>query len=197
MSESERGLVERAQAGDRLAFEELVRRTSRLVYARLYLATGDRQWAEDLVQETWILAYRALPKLHDASALRPWILAIAQNVLAEAVRRQARHKRSPPQRVGSQALLDLPGKSPSPADHAEQSDMNNQVLAIMRSLPEEYRLPLTLRYIMGADYETIETQLGLSNGALRGTLQRGLKMLRARLCTRDEGRGTRDESEEG
>ncbi len=63
MSEIEQGLVRKAQAGDRPAFEELVRRSTRLIYARLYLETGDRHWAEDLAQETWLLAYRALPKL--------------------------------------------------------------------------------------------------------------------------------------
>ena len=52
---------------------------------------------------------------------------------------------------------------------------------MLRALPEEYRLPLTLRYLAGADYAAIETQLGLSNGALRGLLHRGLKLLRARL----------------
>ena len=93
MSEPEQVLVRNAQAGDRAAFEELVRRTSRLVYARLYLETGDRHWAEDLVQETWLLAYRALSQLHDPEDLRPWLLAIARNVLAEALRRQSRKKR--------------------------------------------------------------------------------------------------------
>ena len=53
--------------------------------------------------------------------------------------------------------------------------------SILRSLPEEYRLPLTLRYIGGADYETICTQLGLTNGSLRGLLHRGLQLLRAKL----------------
>jgi RNA polymerase sigma-70 factor (ECF subfamily) len=181
MSETEQGLVRKAQAGERAAFEELVRRTSRLVYARLYLETGDRHWAEDLTQETWILAYRALPRLNDSNRLRPWLLAIAQNVLAEALRRQSRQKRAAPARVGNHVLPDLPSPIPSPALDAEQADLNHQVLACLRSLPEDYRLPLTLRYVMGADYETIETQLGLSNGALRGMLQRGLKLLRARL----------------
>jgi RNA polymerase sigma-70 factor (ECF subfamily) len=55
------------------------------------------------------------------------------------------------------------------------------VLAVLRSLPEDYRLPLTLRYIVGADAGEIGTQLGLTNGALRGLLHRGLKMLRDRL----------------
>jgi RNA polymerase sigma-70 factor (ECF subfamily) len=181
MSESERGLVQRAQTGDRPAFEELVRRTSRLVFARLYLETGDRHWAEDLLQETWLLAYRALHRLNDPASLRPWLLTIAQNVLADSARRQSRQKRTAPPRAAPHVLADVPSPQPSPIQDAEQADLHDQVLAVLRSLPEEYRLPLTLRYITGADYETIETQLGLSNGALRGLLQRGLKILRTRL----------------
>ncbi len=65
------------------------------------------------------------------------------------------------------------------------------MLAVLRSLPEEYRQPLTLRYIAGADYEAIETQLGLSNGSLRGLLHRGLKMLRTRLGDESELSGGR------
>jgi DNA-directed RNA polymerase specialized sigma24 family protein len=49
---------------------------------------------------------------------------------------------------------------------------------ILQSLPEEYRLPLTLRYIDGADYDTIQMQLGLTAGSLRGILYRGLQLLR-------------------
>jgi RNA polymerase sigma-70 factor (ECF subfamily) len=56
-------LVVRAQRGDRAAFEELVRRTSRLVFARLYLETGDRHQTEDLVQETLLTAFRTLGQL--------------------------------------------------------------------------------------------------------------------------------------
>lgn len=182
MSDSEQGLVRKAQAGERAALEELVRRTSRLVYARLFLDTGDRHWAEDLLQETWLRAYRALPNLNAPEHLRPWLLTIAQNVLAEAVRRQTRQKRKAPVHAGAEALADVPSSAPSPEQDAEQNDQRERILAILRSLPEEYRLPLTLRYIIGADYETIETQLGLTNGALRGLLQRGLKVLRTRLA---------------
>jgi RNA polymerase sigma-70 factor (ECF subfamily) len=187
MSESEQGLVHKAQAGDRAAFEELVRRTSRLVYARLYLETGDRHWAEDLLQETWLLAYRALPRLNEPDKLRAWLLAIAQNVLAEAVRRQSRQKRTAPPRAGPQVLPHVPSPGPSPAQDAERADLHDQVLGVLRSLPEEYRLPLTLRFVTGADYETIETQLGLTNGALRGLLQRGLKLMRARMAGPNSG----------
>jgi RNA polymerase sigma-70 factor (ECF subfamily) len=181
MSDADKDLVLKAQAGDRLAFEELVRRTSRLVYARLYLETGDRHWAEDLLQETWLLAFRGLGKLKEAGSLRSWLLTIAQNVLAEAVRRQSRVKRTPPPRAGCEALAKVTCSEPSPEQVSERAETRGQVLAVLRSLPEEYRLPLTLRYILEADYETIETQLGLSNGSLRGLLNRGLKLLRSRL----------------
>ena len=181
MGEGDEALVVAAQRGDRAAFEELVRRTSRLVFARLYLGTSDRHRAEDLLQETWLLAYRSLRRLHDPSSLRPWLLKIAHNVLAEAGRRDARLKRTPPPRAQGPALAEVPSRRPSPDEDAERADTHHQVLAVLRSLPEDYRLPLTLRYITGADYDTIATQLGLSNGALRGLLNRGLKVLRARL----------------
>ncbi len=179
--ETDERLVLLAQRGDRGAFEELVRRTSRLIFARLYLETGDAHLAEDLLQETLLRAYHALGRLNHPGTLRSWLLTIAQNVMTDAARREARRKRTAPPRAGPNALANVPGRSPSPEDEAARSEQREQVLAVLRSLPEEYRLPLTLRYIAGADYEAIETQLGLSNGALRGLLHRGLKMLRSRL----------------
>src|ERR1700738_4207054 len=92
-------LVVRAQRGDRGAFEELVRRTSRLVFARLYLETGDAHQAEDLLQETLLRAYHGLARLNHPATLRPWLLTIAQNVLPDAARREARRKRAAPPRA--------------------------------------------------------------------------------------------------
>lgn len=181
MSESEATLVRKAQRGDRAAFEELVRRISRLVFARLYLETGSTERAEDLLQETLILAFRSLGRLQDPDKLRPWLLTIAQNVVTDDARRATRQKRAAPPRVGVHVLAGVPAEMHSPEEEAERAEMRDRVLSVLRSLPEEYRLPLTLRYITGADYETIETQLGLSNGSLRGLLHRGLRMLRTRL----------------
>jgi RNA polymerase sigma-70 factor (ECF subfamily) len=181
MIETDVGLVHRAQRGDRAAFEELVRRTSRLLYARLFLETGDPHLAEDLLQETLLRAYHALGRLNQPGTLRAWLLTIAQNVLTDAARHASRQKRAAPPRVGTEVLANLPGRSPPPEDEAVRSEERERVLAVLRSLPQEYRLPLTLRYIAGADYEAIETQLGLSNGSLRGLLHRGLKLLRTRL----------------
>jgi RNA polymerase sigma-70 factor, ECF subfamily len=179
-SDTEKALVRKAQSGDRSAFEELVRRTSRLVFARLFLETGDAHRAEDLLQETMLTAFRSLGKLRDPPAFRSWLLTIAQNTLTDALRREQRQKRAGPQ-AGPAALHSVADKSPRPDEQLARGEMRAQVLAVLRSLPEEYRLPLTLRYFTGADYETIQMQMGVSNGSLRGLLHRGLKLLHERL----------------
>jgi len=181
MHATDEDLVQAAQRGERTAFEELVRRTSRLVFARLYLETGDSHAAEDLLQETWLRAYHALGRLSEPGTFRAWLLTIAQNVLTDAARRDTRLKRTAPPRAGPGALAGIAGAAPLPDEEAARAELRERALAVLRSLPEEYRLPLTLRYLTGADYEAITAQLGLSNGALRGLLHRGLKLLRSRL----------------
>jgi len=180
-TDPDEALVRSAQGGDRAAFEELVRRTSRLVFARLYLETGDGHRAEDLLQETLLSAYRSLRELANPKGFRPWLLKIAQNVVLDAARRDLRQKRAAPRRVNATALQTIEGKEPSPGEQAAREELRGQVLAILRSLQKQYRLPLTFRYNGGADYVTFQMQLGLSNGALRGLLHRGLKLLRGRL----------------
>jgi RNA polymerase sigma-70 factor (ECF subfamily) len=177
MRESESFLVHRAQRGERAAFDELVRRTSRLVFARLHLDTGDVHLAEDLLQETLLTAFKSLGQLTEPDKFRAWLLRIAANTSANAVRYDRRQKRTPPSHAGP-TPGPAPAPTPAPTQRLDDEERRQQVLDLLRSLPEEYRLPLWLRYFGGADYETIEAQLGLSNGSLRGLLYRGLKMLR-------------------
>ena len=181
MTDAELALVRSAKGGDRAAFEELVRRTSRLVFARLYLETGDSHRAEDLLQETLLSAFRAIRDLADPRGFRTWLLRIAQNVAIDAARRDLRQKRAATPQYLTSIHKQAVQKEVAAAEQAEREETRQQVLAVLRSLPEEYRLPLTLRYIAGADYDTICTQLGLTNGSLRGLLHRGLKLLRAKL----------------
>ncbi|MBI2803540.1 MAG: sigma-70 family RNA polymerase sigma factor [Planctomycetes bacterium] len=176
MMEPDNTLVQRAQAGDRAAFELLVRRTSRLVYARLYVEVGDTHHAEDLLQETLLTAFRTLKQLQNPDKFRAWLLRIAQNVVIDAARRDGRKKRTP-----VLALHQSEPTTPEPSEILEREETKQQVLAILRTLPDEYRLPLVLRHIVGADYETIQTQMGLTNGALRGLLHRGMEHLRVAM----------------
>lgn len=180
MTDADTILVDRAKAGDRAAFEELVRRTGRLVFAKLYLDTGDPHRAEDLTQDTYLLAFRSLRQLADPAGFRAWLLAVAHRAMLDAVKRDSRLKRAGPMAAGVELSL-VPASGLPPDEAAGREEERAAVLEALRGLPDEYRLPLSLRYLAGADYETIGTQLGLTNGSLRGLLQRGLKLLRERL----------------
>src|SRR5437899_723572 len=147
ITDSDEALVRVAQGGDRGAFEEMVRRTSRLVFARLYLETGDTHRAEDLLQETLLHAFRSLGELADPKGFRPWLLKIAQNVVLDAARHESRQKRAAPRHGTTAVLNTLEDKEPAPDAQVAREELRGQVLAILRSLPEDYRLPLTLRYI--------------------------------------------------
>lgn len=178
--ESDDPLVRRARQGDREAFEELVRRTSRLVYAKLYLETGHFHEAEDLVQETYMRAYRAIGSVPEAAGFRPWLLSIARSVAVDHYRQRTAAKRTPPRRTSQEVLANQPV---TPRESRQATEQREKVRSYIQSLPEDYRMPLMLRYIDGADYETITLQLGLSNGSLRGILHRGLKLLRSALTS--------------
>ncbi len=181
MVDSDETLVQSAQRGDRAAFEELVRRTSRLLFARLYLETGDTHQAEDLLQETLLAAFRTLDQLAEPRKLRPWLLRIAQNQAIDAARKGRRQKRAAQPEHDLVLRVKQAAQQAPPEEEAQRRELRGQVLAVLRGLPEEYRLPLTMRYLAGSDYETIQAQMGLTNGSLRGLLHRGLKLLRQEM----------------
>ena len=185
MSESDQALVIKSRQGDRAAFEELVRRTARLVFSRAYLETGDVHRAEDLTQEVYLIAWRSIGQVTDANGFRTWLIQIAHTAAIDAARRSSRKKRAGSiASAAEQVTLKVDG-SPTPAESLEQKDQRERALAALRQLPEEYRQVLTLRYLGGADYESIAQQLALSNGSLRGLLNRGLALLRSRLKSPD------------
>jgi RNA polymerase sigma-70 factor (ECF subfamily) len=180
----EQELAARSRTGDRAAFEGLVHRTARWLFAQMYLQTGDAHRAEDLTQETFFTAWQQIGALTDPAAFRGWLLTIAQRKLLDAAKAEKRKKRwgrrAPP--VELEAAIH---PAASPVVTAAEKDQREKALAILRGLPQEYSVPLTLRYLAGADYQEITQQLALSNGSLRGLLQRGLAMLREKMSAKD------------
>jgi RNA polymerase sigma-70 factor (ECF subfamily) len=185
----ERGWVIASQSGDRSAFAQIVRRTARLLYSRLYLETRDAHRAEDLVQETYLVAWRNIRQVTEPLGFRPWLFSIAHSVSIDAARRDGRKKRGgamSPRRQARQGLdhdplQGAPDPREAPEKSAELEERRLRVLAVLSAMPEEYRAPIALRYLAGADYDTIGRQLGLSNGSLRGLLNRGMDKLREKM----------------
>jgi RNA polymerase sigma-70 factor (ECF subfamily) len=180
LNPADEALVLNSQHGDRAAFEELVRRTARLVFSRIYLETGDMHRCEDLVQDTFLSAWRRIGQVSDPAGFRAWLLTVAHSVTIDAQRRDLRKKRAGTH-VNESALAAVASAGPAPPETAAKNEARDRVLSILRGMPDEYRQPLMLRYFAGADYQTIERQLGISNGSLRGLLARGMERMRTAL----------------
>lgn len=180
MIEAEEALVIRSRTGDRLAFEQLVRRSARGIYCRIYPHVPDSHRCEDLVQETYLRAWKRIGSLSDPSRFRGWLAEIARSVVLDAIKHDARRKRGKP--AGSEAaMLQVADAKPDPSQSSQQREQRRRLLEVLKELPAEYRDALTLRYLAGADYDAIAKQLAISNGSLRGLLNRGMKLLRERL----------------
>jgi RNA polymerase sigma-70 factor, ECF subfamily len=118
--------------------------------------------------------------LDQPGGFRSWLLTIGRNLCVDQARAVAR-QRSAGMGPATEAAAEVPDRAAGPAATAERSEQQEHLLQLLESLPEDYRVPLMLRYLAGADHETIRTQLGLTDGALRGYLHRGMALLRERM----------------
>ncbi|HEX8911351.1 MAG TPA: sigma-70 family RNA polymerase sigma factor, partial [Humisphaera sp.] len=88
--------------------------------------------------------------------------------------------------VNDDLLAAVPDPAPSPDESMDARERHDRVLGLLRSLPEEYRLPISMRYLAGAEHATICRQLGLTGGSLRGLLSRGMAKLRQLMAAAGE-----------
>lgn len=179
MNSPDDDLISLAMAGHRPAFDVLVKRTSKLVWAHHILRTRDRARAEDLTQETYLRAWRSIRSLSDPATFRSWLITIAESVRLDDIKHRTRRKRAAPGAM--EDSVDVPSNDGCPSEQAERAELSNRALDALNGLPLQYQQALSLRYLAGADYAEISRQLALTNGSLRGLLHRGLEMLRERL----------------
>ena len=157
-------IVRSVLAGDRDMFGRLYELYAPLVHGVL-LARMPRSEVEDVVQDIFLHALRKLHTLRDANAFGPWIAMIARN------RAMDFHRRS---RETVEVTDDLKSNDSSGAKAEE-------ILAIIRTLPDAYRETLVLRLVEGMTGPEIAGRTGLTPASVRVNLHRGMKLLRTKL----------------
>jgi RNA polymerase sigma-70 factor (ECF subfamily) len=162
-------IVERAAAGDEVAFAQIVADHHDDMARIAYLVCGDLDIAEEAEQSAWGIAYRRLRDLRDPDRLRPWLMSIAANEARQIAR--SRRRRS----VREVAVID-PARPPD-TDGAAAIDLAN---AIARLDPRD-RVIVGLRFVGGFDSTEIGRVLGMSANAVRVRLHRALERLRMDL----------------
>jgi RNA polymerase sigma-70 factor (ECF subfamily) len=157
-------LVRMVLAGDRDSFGRLYELYTPLVHGVL-LARMPRAEVEDMVQEIFLHAFKKLSTLREANSFGPWVAMIARNRAMDFHRR-------------SHEMVEV-------TDDLRTSDTSEsraeEILAIIRSLPEAYRETLVLRLVEGMTGPEIASRTGMTAASVRVNLHRGMKLLRTKL----------------
>ena len=172
MDSSEHAIYRAAIQGDREAFEMVIRSFSRSLFAIAYGILQNREEAEDVVQDTFVKAWKSRWRVRDSDKFPAWLSTIARH----RARDLARRRRPEPLPDDFEARRWWSRKR-----QVQNADLDGEVRSALAQLPELHRVAVTLRYFEELDYGTIEKTLGLTNGALRGILGRALGLMRKRL----------------
>jgi RNA polymerase sigma-70 factor (ECF subfamily) len=171
--DNERELIDRAQAGEAIAFERL----AELHAARLWrcaLALGkDGHWAEDLSQETLVEAWRCLPRFDGRCKFSTWLYGILRHRFLKGRRHWNVARLSAPDALGQ-----VPCTSRTPSSSAEASEDASRIRQAVASLPEVHRLVVELRFFAGATLDEISAVLGCPLGTVKSRLHHALEKLR-------------------
>ena len=151
----------------------LVRRHQDGVYRLALSYLRERDAAEDVVQEVFVKAFRALDRFRGDAAFRTWLFRIAVNESKSALRRSGRRGETALDDAG-----DLPSGHPDPADRTVLSDEVARARAALESLPEKQRLSVALRTEEGLSFREIGQITGSSEGAARVNYFHGIRRLR-------------------
>lgn len=180
-------LVTRAAAGDDAAFGALVRRHTPRMYRVALRITGSPGEAEDVVQDSWLAAWRSLGSFRQESAVSTWLYRVVTNsALALLRRRRPTISLDCPEAAGRSTLDSalLAGAVPGPEGRVVRAEEVDAVLRAIGRLELSQRVPLVLRELEGLSYDEVAEVLDVNVGALRSRLHRARVALLAELRER-------------
>ncbi|NJD09044.1 MAG: sigma-70 family RNA polymerase sigma factor [Gemmatimonadetes bacterium] len=168
-------LVERVRRGDATAFDALVRRYLKPAFAVAYRILGQREDAEDLVQEAFVAALEHIDSFDTARAFQPWLLRIVANRAINARRQRDRRRTEP---IPDHAAA--PARSPSA--QLEQQELEQRVREALEGLPERQRAIVQLSGFEGLNSTDIGEIMNIPAGTVRWELHQARRALREALA---------------
>ena len=187
-ADSDLALVEKANAGDMRAFELLVIKYQRRIERLVGRMVRDADLVQDVTQETFIRAYRALHQFRGEAQFYTWLYRIAVNTAKKAL---ADARRSPVvfesalHTGGDDDETSLPGREltshETPETVLAAQEIAEAVNAAMEALPEDLRQAVTLREIEGLSYDEIAEAMGCPIGTVRSRIFRAREAISARV----------------
>jgi RNA polymerase sigma-70 factor (ECF subfamily) len=183
--QSDLSLVQLAQRGDAGAFDALVRRYQHKVVKLVLRYVRDPAEAEDIAQEAFIKAYRALPRFRGDSAFYTWLYRIAintaKNVLASRGRSPIQYEVDRSDDDENYDVVANMKDTATPEALALTEEIRSTVTAAIDSLPEDLRTAIQLRELEGLSYEEIAAAMECPVGTVRSRIFRAREAIDARL----------------
>jgi RNA polymerase sigma-70 factor, ECF subfamily len=173
-SDQDAHLVARARAGDRDAFEQLVRVHADRLFAVVLRVSGNRHEAEEIVQETFVRAWRNLARFEGRSRFFTWLYRIGMN----ETRRSQERRKSRPAPI-AEAPGEIADEREAPHRRAEAHDLQQALESAILALPIEYRMPLVLRDVEGLSTAEAAAVMDLGEAAFKSRLHRARLAVRA------------------
>lgn len=179
-SMDEKDLIAKSQDGNEDAYGVLVERYKTKVFKMTYSLTLNREVADDLAQEVFIKVFYALPKFKGKAAFSTWIHQITVNHTRDYLRKTSRIREVPFEETRSEhsTYEDEIEKREREAEIVWRKKIVHDAIA---TLPQKYRIILSLRDIQGFPYEEISRVLNISPGTVDSRLYRARKMLKKRI----------------
>jgi RNA polymerase sigma-70 factor (ECF subfamily) len=181
MQMSDVATVTRARAGDSDAFRLLVEQHSRLVFRVAYRMTGNEHDADDVVQETFLRAYKQLGRFEERANFGTWLHRIAVNCALDLLRsrgRLDRHYGGDPEEAEMMGAI---SSDPQQDRLLLSAELRDHVTAAMEKLSGNERTAFVLRHFEGMPVEEIGKTLGIQVNAAKHTIFRAVRKLRESL----------------
>ena len=175
--------VARTRSGDTDAFRVLVDRHSRSLFRLAFRMTGNQQDAEDVVQESFLRAYKQIGKFDERASFGTWLYRIAMNCSLDLVRARKRRNEqlAPADSELDEPVLSLPSPDPDPSRLALSGEVRDRVEGAMNQLSPSERTAFVLRHFEGMCIEDVSRVLGCQPGAAKHSVFRAVQKLRRTL----------------
>jgi RNA polymerase sigma-70 factor (ECF subfamily) len=175
-------LVVKARAGEAEAFRALVERHSHRLFQLAFRMTGNQEDAEDVVQDSFLRAFRRLDQLDGRASFGTWLYRIAANCSVDLVRsRIARFERRSVDGEIEDAVFSIPAGGPSPERSAMSSQIRDRVSEAMNDLSPAERTAFVLRHFEGMPMEEVGRVLGCCANTAKHSVFRAVHKLRRAL----------------
>jgi RNA polymerase sigma-70 factor (ECF subfamily) len=183
MPQTDAAAVGLARDGDSEAFRALVERHSRAVFRLAHRMTGNPSDAEDVVQETFLRAYKQLSRFESRANFGTWLHRIAVNCSIDLIRarphREASHDAADLEHFGAAEAADA-GRA-SPERLMLSTEVQNRISGAMSALSQMERAAFVLRHFEGQSIDEISRALGLKTNATKHSIFRAVKKMRVAL----------------